>query len=250
MNREEIKVISSVDGTEQPSLFYRASGENRPLIVGLHTWSFNRENQIGNLLPIAEEWDFNLLLPEFRGPNTKGNPNGTLACGSPTAKADIKDAIDYVVANERIDKENIFLVGLSGGGHMALLMAGFIPEYFRAIAAFVPISDLAKWREENPSYAPSIDYCTGGGTHELALRSPISYIDTAAKANLKLFHGKYDSCVPAKQSIEFYTRLTEKYPTSRVFLDIFDGGHQFVPALFKTWITSQYKKTEVKTVTG
>ena len=149
-----------------------------------------------------------------------------------------------------MDENNIFLVGLSGGGHMALLMAGYIPEYFRAIAAFVPISDLKKWREQNPSYAPHIDYCTEGEDNELALRSPITYIDTAARANLKLFHGKFDSCVPVSQSIEFYTELTKKYPTSRVFLDVFDGGHQFVPSLFENWILTQYKESETKTVTG
>ena len=250
MIREEILVRSTVDKTEQPSLFYRAREKKRPLLVGLHTWSFDRFNQEGNLLPFAEENDFNLLLPEFRGPNTKSNKNGTLACGSRTAKQDIKDAIDYVIKNEVVDTENVFLVGLSGGGHMALLMAGFIPEYFRAIAAFVPISDLARWRVQNPSYAPHIDHCTGGDTDELKQRSPISYLDTAAKANLKLFHGKFDSCVPVTQSVEFYTAVTEKYPTSRVFLDIFDGGHQFSLPLFRTWILSQYKKSETVVVTG
>ena len=161
-----------------------------------------------------------------------------------------KEIKDYVKENEDIDESNIFLVGLSGGGHMALLMAGLIPEYFRGIAAFVPISDLAKWHEENPSYAPHIDHCTGGDVEEMLKRSPISYIDTAARGNIKIFHGKFDSCVPVRQSIEFYTKLTEKYPTSRVFLDIFDGGHQFVPNLFKTWLNAQYKETETKIVTG
>ena len=133
---------------------------------------------------------------------------------------------------------------------MALLMAGMIPEYFRAIAAFVPISDLAKWREQNPSYAPHIDHCTGGDKNELEKRSPISYVDIAARANLKLFHGKYDSCVPVSQSIEFYNEVSKISPTSRVFLDIFDGGHQFSPTLCWNWLLSQYKKPETTEVTG
>ena len=85
----------------QPSLFYRASTPNRPLLVGLHTWSFDRFNQINNMLPFAEENDFNLLLPDFRGKNRKDNPDDChKACGSEYAKQDIKDAIDYVIANE------------------------------------------------------------------------------------------------------------------------------------------------------
>ena len=250
MLQEEIIIKSTFDGTDQPSLFYRASGKHRPLLVGLHTWSYNRFNQINNLLPFSEEQDFNLLLPEFRGSNTKSNPNGALACGSLAAKTDIKDAIDYILKTEDVDETNVFLVGLSGGGHMALLMAGFIPDYFRAISAFVPITDLAKWHEQNPNYAPHIDYCTGADPEELALRSPMSYLEVAKNANLKIFHGKYDSCVPVSQSIEFYTEISTKYPTSRVFLDIFDGGHQFSLPLFKNWVLSQYKKPETTEITG
>ena len=67
MEQKEILVKSTIDGTMQPSLFYKsASKEKRPLLVGLHTWSFDRFNQIANMLPVAEKYDFNLLLPEFR----------------------------------------------------------------------------------------------------------------------------------------------------------------------------------------
>lgn len=70
MDQKEILIQSTLDGTLQPSLFYKAKGCQRPLLVGLHTWSFNRFNQIKNMLPYAEKYDFNLLLPEFRGANT------------------------------------------------------------------------------------------------------------------------------------------------------------------------------------
>ena len=58
----EIQVISSLDGTIQPSLFFEAEGEGRPLLVGLHTWSFNRFNQVNNMLPYAKKYNFHLLL--------------------------------------------------------------------------------------------------------------------------------------------------------------------------------------------
>jgi len=81
-------------------------------------------------------------------------------------------------------------------------------------------------------------------------RSPISYIDTIAKANLKICHGKYDSVVPVRQSIELYNLIYEKYPTSRVFLDIFDGGHQLDMKQAAYWILSQYQKKKATQVTG
>ena len=44
-----------MDGSLQPSLFYKSeSKEKRPLLVGLHSWSHDRFNQIGNMLPLAE----------------------------------------------------------------------------------------------------------------------------------------------------------------------------------------------------
>ena len=251
MTQTEILVKSTIDGRYEPSLFYKSkSKEKRPLLVGLHTWSYDRFNQIENMLPFAEKHDFNLLLPEFRGSNLSTNPNCTLACGSEFAKQDVKDAIDYVVANENIDADNIFLLGLSGGGHMALLMAGFIPEYFKAIGAYVPITDLEKWAEQNENYRPHVCACCNNDTSEMKKRSPISYIDTIARANLKIFHGKYDPVVPMTQSMELYNAILQKYPSSKTYLDIFDGGHQIDMHQAMYWIISQYKSDEKTQITG
>jgi len=251
MEQKEILIRSTLDGSKQPSLFYKAEGnEPRPLLVGLHTWSFDRFNQIRSLVPIAQELGFHLLLPEFRGPNLVKNPHATEACGSLLAKQDIKDAIDKVLENPNVDRNNVFLCGNSGGGHMALLMAGFCPEYFRAIASFVPITDLIRWKDENLSYRESILHCCSDSEEEMYDRSPVKYMDTIAKANVKIFHGKYDNSVPVTQSIRFYNEIFEKYPQAKVYLDIFDGGHEFNAQLAKYWILSQYLKTELTAVTG
>ena len=250
MKQTEILVKSTADDSLQPSLFYKSqSDEKRPLLVGLHTWSYDRFNQIDNMLPYAEKYDFNLLLPEFRGKNLETNPNCREACGSFYAKADIKNAIDYVVATENVDADNIFLLGLSGGGHMALLMAGFIPEYFKAIGAYVPITDLEKWTEQNQYYRSHVYACCGD-IEEMKKRSPINYIDTIAKANLKIFHGRYDPVVPMSHSMELYNSLIQKYPNSKTYLDIFDGGHQIDMEVAMYWIISQYKPSENVSVTG
>lgn len=95
---KEVWISSTMDGTRQPSLFYQAEGENRPLLVGLHTWSYDRYNQVKAYLPYAERLNWHLLLPEFRGPNLAQNPNCQDACGSPKAKQDILDAAGYEYA--------------------------------------------------------------------------------------------------------------------------------------------------------
>lgn len=249
LSQTEILISSSIDGTLQPSLFYKSPNNGRPLLVGLHTWSYDRFNQVENMVPVAEQYDFNLLLPEFRGANSTSNPNCKDACGSLKAKQDILDAIDYVLSNYNIDKENVFLLGASGGGHMALMMAGFCPECFKAIASFVPICNLKKWKDENLKYTDHIVACCGD-EKEMLLRSPITYLDKISTANLKIFHGKYDASVPVTQSINFFNELNSKYPKSRVFLDVFDGGHEMDMIQAMYWLNSQYKKAEAEEVTG
>lgn len=250
MEQKEILIRSTLDGTLQPSLFYRSpSKEKRPLLVGLHTWSFDRFNQIENMLPLCQKYDFNLLLPEFRGNNLDTNPNCKAACGSELAKQDIIDAIDYLVQNDAVDKDNIFLLGLSGGGHMALLIAGMHPEYFKAIGAYVPITDLTKWVVENQDYAPHIKACCDS-EEEMIKRSPITYLDTIAKANLKIFHGKSDPTVSVTHSITLFNAIMAKYPTASVYLDIFDGEHEIDMQTAAYWILSQYDPKQKTLVSG
>ncbi len=249
MKQTEILIKSTLDCSLQPSLFYKAeTDEKRPLLVGLHTWSYDRFNQINNMLPYAEKYNFNLLLPEFRGNNLKTNPKCTQACGSDYAKQDIKDAIDYIIQSENIDKGNIFLLGLSGGGHMSLLMAGFCPEYFKAIGAYVPITDLEKWTKQNKNYKEHVLACCSGDAGEMKNRSPLSYVDNIAKSNLKIFHGKFDPVVPVSQSMELYERIMFQHPDARVFLDVFDGGHEIDMETAMYWIVSQYRDVNKTTV--
>lgn len=244
---EQILVKSTVDGSQQPSLIHIAENKNnesKPLLVGLHTWSADRFNQVESMLPLAKELGWSLLLPEFRGPNLDSNPIGLKACGSLLAKQDIVDAVDYVVENFGADNKAIYLLGGSGGGHMALLMAAYKPKLWKAIASFCPITDLAKWYYDNPNYTRHIHYCCGGkpegeNIREYKDRSPMTYIDNIAKSNIKIFHGKYDKSVPFTHSMELYYHLSNKYPRSRVFLDIFDGGHELRIEDAKMWFMSQ-----------
>ncbi len=249
MQQTEILIQSTIDGTMQPSLFYAASKSNRPLLVSLHTWSFDRFNQLESMVPFAEKYDFNLLLPEFRGSNLDTNEHCTLACASLHAKQDIKDAIDYVVRNFDVDADNIFMLGCSGGGHMALMMCGFCPEYFKAVGAFVPVTDLNLFAKQNEEYRRHVLACCSGSQEEMRLRSPMTYADTIAKANVKIFHGKFDPLVPHTHSLQLYNRILQEYPTARVFLDIFDGEHELDLNAAAAWFLSQYEGQEIIEVT-
>ena len=247
---QELLVKSSVDGSMQPILFKKAQGnEKRPLLVCLHTWSCTRFDPLYRVEPFCDKHNFNLLLPEFRGPNLITNPNCKDACASPIARQDILDAIEYIKANFEVDEENVLLFGCSGGGHMALMMAAEAPELFRAVASFVPITNLAKWYTENENYAPHVKACCGTKA-EMLRRSPVSYMDGIAKANVKIFAGKYDPVVPVAHSEDFYYNMKKKYPSAKIYLDIFDGGHDMDYDLAAHFYYSQMNKPQTEQVQG
>ena len=162
---------------------------------------------------------------------------------------DILDAIEYVKGICPVDEDNIFLLGASGGGHMSLMTAAAAPTLFKAVGAFVPITDLKKWTEQNKNYAPHVLACCVNEA-EMLRRSPISYAEELSRVNLKIFHGKFDNCVPFTQSVEFYLEIMKRHPDARVFLDIFDGGHEMRMKTAMEWLLSQYKKLNKSEVTG
>jgi len=234
----EITVRSSFDGSDEPSLLYlppkKKDRVKIPLVTGLHTWSADRFNQVTKMLPFVQKLGWALLLPEFRGPNLDTNPRGKDACGSPAAKQDIVDAVQYTIRTYAglIDEKNLFVLGGSGGGHMCCLMAGYVPALWRSVSAWCPITDVDRWHGENPHYARHIEWCCGGSpgnsaeaAKEAAGRSPVSYTDEISKAELHIHHGKWDQSVPFMHSYDLYTLVQTTHPLARVYLDIFDGGH-------------------------
>jgi dipeptidyl aminopeptidase/acylaminoacyl peptidase len=133
---------------------------------------------------------------------------------------------------------------------MALMMAGFCPDYFEAIASFVPITDLNRWSQQNEHYSRHILACCHKDAAEMIKRSPISYVNEIARANVKIFHGKYDQAVPVSQSLTFFNTMMEKRPHARVFLDVFDGGHETDEHEALYWLISQYSGVEHASVSS
>lgn len=141
--------------------------------------------------------------------------------------------------------EYIFLLGGSGGGHMALMMAAAAPELWTAVSSWCPITDLAAWRLQNPNYQPHIEACCGGipedsekVAKEYIKRSPISHLAQIAQATVYIHHGKNDRSVPASHTLKLYTEIFEQYPDSRVYCDIFPGAHDFHPQQAVRWFES------------
>ena len=139
---KEVTYPCSYDNSEQKALVYFAKANTRrPLVVVLHTWSCTYLTAKG-YFPLAVKYDCHMIAPNFRGPNSAGNP---LSMGSDAAVADIVSAVEWMKKQCAVDPERIYLTGGSGGGHMALLMAGRHPEIWAGVSAWCPISDLKAW---------------------------------------------------------------------------------------------------------
>jgi pimeloyl-ACP methyl ester carboxylesterase len=201
----EIRTIeyqASVDKSQQPMLVYTPPTKGkRPLLVGLHTWSGDYK-QAGGQVAYARwcmdrEWYF--IHPNFRGPNSTPD-----ACGSEKVVQDIIDAVEYMKKHHDVDTDKIYLVGVSGGGYAALLMAGRAPHLWAGVSAWVPISDIREWWEQKDTgqisnYARHIEKAVGGrpdqsseAAQECVKRSPITYLDKASGVNMDINAGVTD----------------------------------------------------------
>ncbi len=220
---ELVEFVSSADGTTQPLLTWApetARSEPAPLLIYLHSWSGNykQNNNRWQAEAVRRGWIF--LHPDFRGVND--HPE---ACGSPLARQDILDSIEYALQNYQVDRSRIYLAGSSGGGHMALLMAGHHPDRFSAVSAWVPITDLAAWHalhsrgEKQGRYAVMIEKSLGGppglsATVDAAYRdrSPVQHLHQAAGLPVHIHAGIHDGhsgSVPIDHSLRAFNVLAE-----------------------------------------
>ena len=212
---------SSLDGTNQPFYWFDPEKDGPvPLVVVLHSWGANcfYASPATTVADYCAKHGWAMLYPNFRGPNVRPE-----ACGSDLAVQDILDAIDWAKRECSIDKDRIYIIGGSGGGHMALLTAGRHPEVFAGVAAFCPITDLARWQNDSTErknhYARNlVSVCGGLPTErpdEYARRSPLTWLPAARKTNLPVYiatgiHDGHAGSVPVGHAIRAFNALADE----------------------------------------
>lgn len=192
--------IPCSDGAKQAAMWYAPdSTEKKPLLVGLHTWSSSYASAGGDAVYaewcIAQGWVF--VHPDFRGPNWTPP-----ALGSDRAVQDVVEAVAWAKQQTQIDDTRIYLIGVSGGGHMAMLMAGRHPEIWAGVSAWCGIADIARWHAEHTTngkpdgYAKNIEAVLGHAPAkddaEAWKRSPLSCLKAATAVPLDISHGIHD----------------------------------------------------------
>ena len=215
---KEISFHSSADNTQQPALFYAPPQRKpQPLLVALHSWSGDYKQDTSVVYArwcIAHNWIF--IHPNFRGPNQR--PEAT---GSELVIQDVLSAVEYAKQNAVVDESRIYLMGVSGGGHLALLLAGRTPEVWAGISAWVPITDLNAWYHESKAagrrYADDIVKSCGGvpapgsaAEKECVKRSPLTYLVSANQVAVDInagIHDGYTGSVPISHSLHAFNLL-------------------------------------------
>lgn len=213
-----ISVVSSADGAAQPARFWAPPGEAAaPLLVSLHSWSthYDRYEGFEETLRCCQTRGWAFLSPEFRGPNNRPE-----ACASDLAIQDVLDAVDHACAVARIDPRRIYVLGGSGGGYMALMMACRAPERWAAVSVWVPITDLAAWHAfcsaKGLKYAEDIVRCLGGPPGdaerdaEYRRRSPVFGLECAKGLPVDLEVGIQDGhtgSVPIEHTLRAFNVL-------------------------------------------
>tara|TARA_R110002096_G_scaffold42893_12_gene115377 strand:- start:1159 stop:2226 length:1068 start_codon:yes stop_codon:yes gene_type:complete len=245
----EIRYLSSADDSEQPALFWEPQGNEsgkRPLLVALHTWSHDYR-QAGNEVPYAEwcqkaGWIF--IHPNFRGSNRRPE-----AMGSELVVADILSAVEYARSEADVDESRIYCIGVSGGGHASLLMAGRAPELWAGVSAWCGISDIAAWHQQcdgtaQQRYANNIEAALGGKPDtaarlaEASRRSPNNWLAKAGGVALDINHGVHDGrtgSVPFSHSLHAWNEVvTPNHSESAIpdesIKDFYQSQQSFEPA--------------------
>ncbi len=217
---ETVQITSSADGTQQPSNYWipKDAQEPVPLLVGLHTWSsgYTQETYSTDYLVECRARGWAVIYPNFRGPNTQPE-----ACGSELAIADVRDAVDWMCNRTAIDLSRIYVVGVSGGGHMALLCAARFPKLWAAVSAWVPPADLAAWHAQAAAqgrvYAEHLVAVCGGASGEseevdleYRRRSPVHRLGEAKGVRIEIAAGILDghgTSVPISHTLESFNVL-------------------------------------------
>ena len=215
------RVPSTIDGESQPVRYWvpeSALMQPTPIFVSLHTWSADGSQDRSAWLEQAVRRNWVYLKPNFRGRND--HPE---ACGSPLARQDILDALDWALSEFQIDRERVYIGGVSGGGHMTLQMAAHHPDRFSAATAWCGPTDLAAWyrfhtRGGKPGkYAQMIAACCGGPPGassevdaQYKARSPVFHLANAIELPLDINAGVKDGItgsVPIQHSFQAYNTI-------------------------------------------
>ncbi len=118
------------------------SAKSYPLVFMLHGWSGNyaQWGEIVNLQKYADKYKFVIVCPD--GFYDSWYINSPVKKNSQYEAFFFKNLVPEIFAKFNIDKKNIFITGLSMGGHGAVYLFLKNPEFFKSAASTSGILDI------------------------------------------------------------------------------------------------------------
>jgi len=219
-----LTVVSTVDGSQQPYALYIPRSMDPPkeygLLISLHSEDSNHRMNLSQVLGIAGRGTMTLdgtAFPPLRDRDlivACPLARGTMGYQG-IAEQDVYDVLADVERRYPVDRDRVYLTGISMGGGGALWLAETHPDLWAGIAAMCPDS-----MPGSEDLAPNL------------LNVP-----------LRLYHGELDTIVPVASSRAWQRRLLEagvpaaytEYPTTRH--NVWDVAYSRDGAL--DWLSAQ-----------
>jgi acetyl esterase/lipase len=155
----------------------------------------------------------------------------------PTAIEDVAAAMKWLRANAvkyRIDKDRVGVLGFSGGGTLACLLALKKPVRVRAVVSYSAPTDLALLYRKARGLVgcvirPALETLFGGSPDRVAEKyaaaSPVSHVHKGA-APILLLHGDDDCVVPPEHS-QLLAKKLRKVGAEATLLAFTNAPHDF-----------------------
>jgi dipeptidyl aminopeptidase/acylaminoacyl peptidase len=148
---------------------------------------------------------------------------------------DVTDGVKQLIADGTVDPKRICIVGASYGGYAALAGAAFTPDLYACAVSVSGLSDIQKlvaeiehdWGSKSDIF--SIEQAQIGDPDteaaQLKAASPALHADKV-KIPILLIHGRDDTTVPIRQSVEMQTAMQDAGKTVQ-FIQI-DGEDHYM----------------------
>ncbi|WP_340679678.1 S9 family peptidase [Paraglaciecola sp.] len=205
--------------------------KNPPLIVYPHGGPHSRDYKYFNpQLQYMVSLGYAVLQVNFRG--SEGFGSAFEAAGyfqwGKRMQQDVYDAMDWLIASNKVSSDKACVVGSSYGGYVALTATFQQPNRFDCAISIAGVSDLKELvldNDNNGFYTGHIvNVADEAAVDELTEVSPINHIEQI-KTPILLIHGTKDTRVSARQSEDFYSDAKRKHDVK--YVEIKNGTHFF-----------------------
>ncbi|HKP87405.1 MAG TPA: alpha/beta fold hydrolase [Blastocatellia bacterium] len=205
--------IPSFDGTRLHG-WWMPSGVDAPTVVVLHGVKKNRTDVLRAALALRQA-GLNVLIFDGRG---HGNSEGRYVTYGFYERRDVETAIEWLVAEKKIDRNCVGLAGESMGAAIALQVAAR-NEWIRAVWADSPFASLRRVSEEflrrvthlpdavlNPVIWTTMQFANYRGNFDVKAVDPLS-LAAGIKCPVYLVHGTADQLIATAHSQNIFDAL-------------------------------------------